>query len=206
MNWETLMCFGDSITIGARSYCGYPEYAGHELETALGNKWNVINHAVSGYTAMDLARSITPAFSNLKEFAPGIISILIGTNDVKKNTAPPDFRIAYEQVVLKARLLAPNGNVVLLRIPNFPQNVAYPYNYGMNTTVDKFNEIIGEIATAAGLRMMDLQLSEADLYDGVHLNAEGSRQAGRQLATFIKKDKGIGVQSEVSSRLIKLNA
>ncbi len=46
MNWETLMCFGDSITIGARSYCGYPEYAGNYLEKELGNKWNIINHAI----------------------------------------------------------------------------------------------------------------------------------------------------------------
>ncbi len=65
MNWETLMCFGDSITIGARSYCGYPEYTGFSLQKELGNYWNVINHAISGHTAIDLNRYITVNFHNL---------------------------------------------------------------------------------------------------------------------------------------------
>lgn len=41
MNWETLLCMGDSITIGSRSYLGYPEYAGHYLSTETNKKWNV---------------------------------------------------------------------------------------------------------------------------------------------------------------------
>ncbi|HET6245060.1 MAG TPA: SGNH/GDSL hydrolase family protein, partial [Bacteroidia bacterium] len=170
MNWETLMCFGDSITIGARSYCGYPEYAGNLLEKKLGNNWNVINLAVCGYTAMDLARYISSNFSNLKQFEPGIISILIGTNDVKKNTLPSDFEIAYRQVILKALLLSCNRNVVLIKLPFFPKNVAYPYNFGMNNKVDSCNEIIDQLAVNYNLRAMEFHLNDADLFDGVHLN------------------------------------
>lgn len=191
MNWETLMCFGDSITIGARSYCGYPEYAGRTLEKELGNNWNVINHAVCGYTAIDLARFITDNFLNLKQFAPGIITVLIGTNDVKKNTSPADFELSYRQVLLKALLLAPNGNVVLLRIPSFPRNVSYPYNFRMNEKVECFNGIISVLAAEFAIRTLEFRLSETDFYDGVHLNAEGSMNAGRQLASFIERDKGI---------------
>ncbi len=191
MNWETLMCFGDSITIGARSYCGYPEYAAAGLQQELGNKWNVINHAISGYTAMDLARYMTAHFSNLKQFAPGLVTVLIGTNDVKKNTSQRDFRIAYEQVVLKAMLIAPEKNVVLIRIPRFPRNISYPYNYAMNATIDRFNSIIEEIARDWKLHLMELKVRDEDLYDGVHLNAEGSASCGAQLASFIKADKGL---------------
>jgi lysophospholipase L1-like esterase len=206
MNWETLMCFGDSITIGARSYCGYPEYAGAELQKTLGNKWNVINHSVSGYTAIDLARYITGHFSNLRDFAPGIVTILIGTNDVKKNTGKEDFRIAYEQVVLKAMLLAPSKNVVLIRIPAFPRNIAYPYNYGMNALIHEFNNVISRIAGEWKLRVMDLAVHDNDLYDGVHLSAQGSANCGQQLAQFIKADKGITAQEgEQDARFIALH-
>lgn len=105
MNWETFMCLGDSITIGARSYCSYPEYAANELEKEIGNHWILINHATTGFTAIDLSRSIANNFNNLKNFQPSIITILIGTNDVKTNTSGEDFTIALNQIVLKANLI-----------------------------------------------------------------------------------------------------
>jgi lysophospholipase L1-like esterase len=197
MNWETLMCFGDSITIGARSYCGYPEYCGSELEEKIGNRWNVINHAVSGYTSMDLARYMTTHFNNLKQFFPGITTILIGTNDVKCGTSLKDFEIAYRQVILKALLMSPNKNVVLINIPSFPRNIAYPYNYKMNELVQKYNSIIGSLSTEFKLRNTSFEISEADLFDGVHLNAAGSLNVGRQLAAFIAQDKGIELSQAV---------
>jgi len=184
------MCFGDSITIGARSYCGYPEYTGNFLEQDLGNKWNVINHAVSRYTAMDLARYITANFSNLKQFEPGVISVLIGTNDVKLNTAPSDYKIALEQVILKSMMMAQLKNVVLIKIPSLPKKVSYPYLYSMNERIITLNQIIQDVSAAHGLRTLELQLSDADLFDGVHLNAAGSKNAGQQLARFILADKG----------------
>lgn len=190
MNWETLLCLGDSITIGARSYCGYPEYTGSALEKEIGNRWNVINHATSGFTAMDLHRSITNNFSNLKQFEPGIVTLLIGTNDVKKNTSVEDFTIAYNLVVMKAMMLAVNRNLVLVKIPYFPKNIAYPYNYNMNERVARFNEVIDEIAKSYGARTIEFDITEEDLFDGVHLNTAGSRNAGCQLCSFILKDKG----------------
>lgn len=196
MNWETLMCLGDSITIGARSYGGYPDYAGNSLEKSLGNNWDVVNHAVSGYTAMDLARSMTTNFSNLKQFAPGIITILIGTNDVKSKTSSEDFAMGYKQILLKAMLLAPYQNVVLIKIPSFPKNISYPYNYAMNEKVERFNEIISELANQNNLRALEFKLSNTDFFDGVHLNAEGSINAGNQLAGFIEREKGVINKSE----------
>jgi lysophospholipase L1-like esterase len=106
MNWETLMCFGDSITIGARSYCGYPEYAGSVLEKEIGNKWNVINHSVSGYTAIDLHRYISDNYNNLSSFTPSIVTILIGTNDIKNGTS-------LENCINKYSFLSEKSNVSL---------------------------------------------------------------------------------------------
>jgi lysophospholipase L1-like esterase len=196
MNWETLMCLGDSITIGSRSYCGYPEYAGYYLEKALGNKWNVINHSVSGYTAMDLARSLSADMPALKSHAPGIITILAGTNDVKKDTPPDLFRISYGQCILKSRLIAQEKNVVLVTIPRFTPKVTYPYAYAMNEKVDRFNAIISELAASEGLRTFTFSFSETDFTDGVHLSEAGALTAGQQLSAYVLADKGIGLVVE----------
>lgn len=67
MNWETYIAFGDSITIGARTYLGYPELVGDKLSGRLNKHWNVINHSVSGFKAIDLARYIDKHFSSLQE-------------------------------------------------------------------------------------------------------------------------------------------
>ena len=85
MNWQTILFLGDSITIGSRSYLGYPEIVGSILSNKLKNSWNVINHATSGFTAIDLARSIDLSMTNYISLKPGLITILVGTNDVKSS-------------------------------------------------------------------------------------------------------------------------
>lgn len=191
------MCFGDSITIGARSYCGYPEYAGNYLEKELGNKWNIINHAISGYTAMDLHRYITNNFANLTAFTPSIVSVMIGTNDIKNNTSCEDFEIAYNQVLIKARLIAMKRNVLMIKIPPLPQKVMYPYNFKMNEKIAVFNEMLSAIAEDHKVRIAEFRISEEELFDGVHLNDLGSKNFGKQLAEYILLDKGIDKEIEI---------
>ena len=127
MNWETYLALGDSITIGARSYSGYPELAGRLLEQRLSKQWNVINHSVSGFKAIDLARYIDLHFSTLQTHRASISTILIGTNDIKEKTDPDDFRMALNLVMLKAKMLTVNSNVVALFIPEFQNGIMYPY-------------------------------------------------------------------------------
>jgi len=191
MNWETLMCFGDSITIGARSYCGYPEYCGDFLEKEIGNKWNVVNHAVSGYTAIDLHRYISGNFQNLASFNPSIVTVLIGTNDIKCGTSSDDFEIAYNQILIKAKLIAMRKNVLIIKIPQLPSKVMYPYYYSMNDKITEFNEMLELLAENNGVRITQFNISEEDLFDGVHLNETGSRNTARQLADLILADRGV---------------
>jgi lysophospholipase L1-like esterase len=190
MNWETILCLGDSITNGARSYCAYPDYAGSILETTLGNRWQVVSYAVNGYTAMDLNRYITANYANIKQFDAGVVSLLIGTNDVKKGTDIHDFEIAYRQVLLKAKLLAPSKRLFMIKIPSFPPGVAYPYNFDMNKTVDAYNQLLEKLAVEYRVRLVAFELEEDDLFDGVHLSTKGSKSTGQQLARFILQDKG----------------
>lgn len=187
MNWETLLCLGDSITIGSRSYLGYPEYCGSFLSAETNKDWNVTNHAVSGYTTIDLTRSIDKNFSNLKTIRPDIITILIGTNDLKSNTSPLLFKIAYEQLVVKAQLIMGNNNIILIGIPKLMDGVMLPYKTSMNQTVITYNEIIREISNTKGLIFEQLVCHKNDFYDGVHLNESGSKSFGNQICSSILK-------------------
>ncbi len=191
MNWETLLCLGDSITFGARSYFGYPEIAGNILEENLSKSWNIINHSKNGYTTVDLIRSLSPITTAYKGEFPSIITILIGTNDIKNGTSIGDFSIAYKQLIVKAKLMSVNSNILLIKIPRFTNQVFYPYNFGMNVEVVRFNNVIDVLSEQHALRTIDLQLHDDDFFDGVHFSTKGSQSAGRQLAKFILKDKGI---------------
>ncbi|MEO6694446.1 MAG: SGNH/GDSL hydrolase family protein [Ignavibacteria bacterium] len=196
MNWETLMCFGDSITIGARSYCGYPEYCGDLLEKIIGNKWNVVNHSVSGYTAIDLNRYISGNFHNLTSFNPSLVTVLIGTNDIKSGTSLENFEIAYNQILIKAKLIAMRKNVLLIKIPHLPPKVMYPYYYKMNDDIAKFNEKLEELAAKNNVRITQFHITEEDLFDGVHFNEYGSRNTGKQLSDYVLADRGVFMGSD----------
>ena len=198
MNWETLLAFGDSITYGARSYLGYPEICGDLLEEKLEKKWHVINHSLNGNTTIDLVRSINPLLDNYKNSFPSLITVLIGTNDIKTHVHPDDFRIAYNQLIIKLKLVSVGNNIILIKIPRFTQKVFYPYNFSMNDQINQFNQCIEKLATLNGLRIFEFVFTDDDFFDGVHLNEQGSRNAAIQLSNLILKDKGIEGSSNLS--------
>lgn len=190
MNWETYIAFGDSITIGARTYLGYPELVGNKLSETLNKEWNVINCAVSGYKAIDLSRHIDLNFSSLQTHKSAVSTLLIGTNDIKENTSVKDFKIALNQIILKTKLLTVNKNLILFAIPHFHQGIMYPYFIEMNPTIDLFNEVIFELAKKHQIRFLELTHSHDNFLDGVHLNQKGIENFADQISKFILKDKG----------------
>jgi lysophospholipase L1-like esterase len=191
MNWETYLALGDSITIGARTYQGYPEFAGRNLQTSLDKYWNVINHAQCGFTAIDLVRYVDLHFSTLLKHQASITTIMIGTNDVKKNTSVHDFEIALNQLILKAKLLTPSSKVVVLNIPQFPKGVMYPYTFEMNTKIAEFNQSIERISKEHQIQNLGVKLEHNDLYDGVHLNQIGVEKVASHISDFVLLERGI---------------
>lgn len=193
MNWETYTAFGDSITIGSRTYLGYPELVGNKLSIRLSKQWNVVNHSVSGFKAIDLARYIDQYFLALKELKTGVSTILIGTNDIKEKTSAENFKIALRQILIKVRLLTANSNVILFHIPAFHPGIMYPYSIEMNATVMEFNKLIDQVAKEENIRVFELSHSPEDFCDGVHLNELGVENFSEQITAYILKDKGLSL-------------
>lgn len=169
---------------------GYPEICGDILGKKLEKKWHVINHSTNGFTTIDLVRSINPILENYKNCFPGLITVMIGTNDIKSNVGVDDFEMAYRQLIIKLRLLSINDNIILLKIPRFTQKVFYPYNYSMNDIVKRFNEKIDMYSKENNLRCFEFVFEDDDYFDGVHLNKKGCFTAALELSEFILKDKG----------------
>jgi len=191
MNWETYLALGDSITIGARTYLGYPENTGSFLENRLSKKWNIVNYAVSGFTAIDLARYIDVNYANFKAQNPSITSILIGTNDLKIGTSLENFEIALNQVIVKAKIFTQNSNVILIQIPKLQKGIMYPYTIEMNSKILEFNQLILSLADQQQLKTLALKVNEEHFLDGVHLNEYGVKAIGEQVSQFILKERGL---------------
>lgn len=191
MNWETYLALGDSITIGARTYQGYPEFAGRNLQTSLQKYWNVINHAVSGFTAIDLVRYVDLHFATLLKHEASFTTIMIGTNDVKKDTSVENFTVALNQLILKAKLLTPSSRVVVLSIPHFPKGVMYPYTYDMNAKIAEFNQVIELISNEHKVQNLQVHLDSSELFDGVHLNEIGVEKVAKLVSDYVLAERGI---------------
>jgi lysophospholipase L1-like esterase len=193
MNWETYIALGDSITIGSRTYLGYPERTGNILETKLKKFWNVVNHAISGITTIELARHIDMHFNTLHGHKASFTTILIGTNDAKKSIAVEDYQIALNQVILKAKLITDNQNVALITIPEFPNGVMFPYNIGMNSLLASYNETIRRLGDTHSIQVLALDISHDEFFDGVHLNDQGILHVAQQIAQHICAERGIAL-------------
>lgn len=185
MNWETMLCLGDSITIGARSYLGFPEYCAAALESATNKNWNVINLSKSGFTTIDLHRYLDVVGATFYTCRPEVINIMIGTNDVKAPTSLSDFEIAYKALVVKVRAAHPKSLLLINEIPSLLPGVMLPYKRSMNTTIAEFNAIINKIATSMGIDVLAFDFEMDHMFDGVHLNNMGSKKTGELLAQKI---------------------
>jgi len=191
MNWETILFFGDSLTVGARGYLGFPEYVGDILAKRLSKEWNIINNATNGFRAIDLARSISNNYAGLTAQNPLVSVILIGTNDAKSGTNNDEYRIAVEQIIIKAKLLTLNENVLLLSIPELAAGVAYPYNQEMNNAIYAYNDILVKLASKHKTGLLSIPTKDEHYFDGVHFNREGTIFFAQSIAHKILKDRGL---------------
>lgn len=190
MNWESMLCMGDSITRGARSYLGYPEIAADLLGRKTRVSWATWNFAWNGYRAIDLLRAVDEHRASIAQFQPSLCTIMVGTNDAKEGVPVADYALVMAQLVTKARLLTQNRHVMLLGVPRLARGMSLPYNAAMNAPIDAYNTALRTLAEEARCAFLELRCEEGDLVDGVHLSNAGTRSFATQLRDRILQDRG----------------
>ena len=182
---------GDSITHGARTYLGYPELAADLLRQATSTQWSAWNFARNGYKAIDLLRAIDERGADLVRFNASLCTVMIGTNDAKANTTREHYAIVMEQLLLKARLISQNCNVLVLAVPPLGPGMSLPYNASMNARIESYNEILAKVAAAQSCQFLTFRVAADDLVDGVHLSEGGVAAFARQLCVRVLHDRGL---------------
>ena len=173
-----IACVGNSITQGPGR--DNPDSYPLQMQALLGEAYLVKNFGVSGRTLLrkgDFPYWNEPQFQEVKDFAPDILVIMLGTNDSKpQNWAhKTDFRKDYLDMIAEFRQHMPvDGKVyVIMPVPVTKDN------FGITATVmnNEQRMMIMDIAQSSASELIDLYtplMDKAELLpDGVHPNKEG---------------------------------
>lgn len=185
-------CVGNSITQGPGR--DNPDSWPLQMQKILGEGYDVGNFGVSGRTLLrkgDYPYWNEPQFQQVKDFAPDILVIMLGTNDSKPQNwqYASEFRQDYLDMIAEFRKTMPvDGKVyVIMPVPVTKDN------FGITASVmnNEQRMMIIDIAKSANAELIDLYtplMNKAELLpDGVHPNVEG-----------------LGIMAEVVARAIRL--
>ena len=154
------LALGDSYTIGtgaSSSAHSWPSIIAERLRNQTGQKVELTNPAVNGFTTLDLIREELPEVRRLK---PDLVTILIGVNDLVRERTPADYRASlvriYDEVKKES---APDGRVFAVSIPNWsvvPAAREYGDPEQIRHLTDTFNDIAQEEAVERGFGWIDI--------------------------------------------------
>lgn len=199
-NLIKIACIGDSITEGSGAAAGlsYPS----QLQSLLGEKWQVGNFGVSGRTLLkngDFPYWKETAYQESLKFEPNLVIIMLGTNDTKPQNwkFESEFVADYTALVKSFQTLKSKPRVYLCRPCPAPE----PGNFGINETNVK-EEImrIDKLAKELKLTIIDMHKALEGkpelLPDRVHPNTEGAAEmanaafrvlTGKRVPVAVKK-------------------
>lgn len=184
-------CVGNSITQGPgrESPDSYPL----QMQLILGDEYQVKNFGVSGRTLLkkgDYPYWNEPQFQEVKDFAPDILVIKLGTNDSKPQNwkYKNEFTADYIKMIKEFRKSMPKKGKVYICIPA----PVFQDNGGIteNILVFDMRPMLEEIAKKTKSGIIDLYnplKEKSDLLpDGVHPNKEGLKIMATEVAKSIK--------------------
>jgi lysophospholipase L1-like esterase len=99
LNYQTIACWGDSQTFGARTYGCYPLHLARILNAQTRYAWQAINLATNGHTARNLWLRLPHDLAAMTDVYQACV--LIGANDVG-NESPVELFAEYYRQILQA--------------------------------------------------------------------------------------------------------
>ncbi|MGI9286584.1 MAG: SGNH/GDSL hydrolase family protein [Pseudomonadales bacterium] len=174
MNYQKLVCWGDSQTFGARSYGCYPLYLVKTLNERTRYRWQTLNFSDNGHTARDLWFRLSKELPLTHDCHQACI--LIGTNDVG-NATPLDLFEEYYRQTLTALQMHGFKVVYCGEIPPIWADGHAFFARETSDTRQQYNacitRLIDQSSIARQVKFPDLS---SDCYtDPVHFNETGNR-------------------------------
>ena len=184
MNYQKLVCWGDSQTVGARTYGCYPLYVGKILNEKTRYSWYVHSLGTNGDTARDLWLRISKELLALTDIHQACI--LIGTNDVGNGTPLDLFEEYYRQILIGLQV---NGYRVAFcgEIPPiWPDGNAH-FSKKTAPRRDKYNQRVRQVVSESSIaQLIEFPALTSECYtDPVHLNESGNRVIAEHYADAI---------------------
>lgn len=184
MDYQNLLCIGDSQTFGARTYGCYPLYLAKILTERTPYQWRTINRSVNGYTARELWFLLNNEIENISDTYQACI--LIGTNDVGNETSLDIFEEYYRQII-RTLLIKKYKAIFCGEIPPiYPDGHIF---FCKNTAEQRnqYNAVIKKITTEnKSTFWVPIQGLNRDCYvDSVHFNEQGNLIVAESFTTAI---------------------
>ena len=151
------LALGDSFTIGTGTT---PDLS---FPAMLARRWrerdiecDLRNPAVNGFTTDDLIREELPL---LETYAPDLVTILIGANDIVAGSSEGRYRAQLRRIHERITAVVPRARRYALPQPDWsvaPASVAFGDPADVGRTIERFNEIARDEATRAGGTYVDI--------------------------------------------------
>jgi lysophospholipase L1-like esterase len=184
MDYQKIVCWGDSQTFGARSYGCYPLYLAKILNAETRYVWQTINFSTNGHTARDLWFRLGPELATLADVYQACI--LIGTNDVAGGSDLALFEEYYQQSLTALQLsgirVAYCGEIP----PLWPDGHAF-FSSEASARREEYNARVRKAVERSSIaRPVAFPELSIDCYtDPAHLNEKGNAVIARAFADAI---------------------
>jgi lysophospholipase L1-like esterase len=184
MNYQNLLCLGDSQTFGARSYGCYPLHLAKILTDATPYEWRTITHSVNHYRARDLWFLVNQHIDSIQDTFQACV--LIGTNDVGEHS-PCDLFAEYYRQILRALFIRRYKSIVCGEIPPIYPDGHVFFTQSTAQIREKLNQAIEQVVQAFPQAQLVRfpSLTRADYVDSVHFNEAGNQKVAQAFAESI---------------------
>jgi lysophospholipase L1-like esterase len=184
VNYQTIACWGDSQTFGARTYGCYPLHLARILNDQTRYTWQAINLSTNGHTVRNLWMRLAHDLAAISDVHQACV--LIGANDVG-NESPLDLFAEYYRQVLHALQIRRFRAVYCAEIPPiFADGHAF-FSAESERRRGAYNEQIAAIVAATPVaKLVKLGDLGAECFcDPVHPSETGNVQIAERFARAI---------------------
>ena len=183
------VALGDSYTIGTSVEQGerFPDQLVEALASADGPALELVaNLGVNGFTSADLIRQELPALDALE---PGLVTVLIGVNDVVQGVPAATYEANVATILDALRARLPAARIVTVAIPDYtvtPAGADYGDPVARSAAIDVNNATMARLASERGIAFVDIvDLSRRALEDRGLVAEDGLHPSGAQYALWV---------------------